>query len=71
MNGIKLGDRVEIRLDEKFGERSGWYGGVVIRIEPYSEHRCFYWVQLDNEAQAVLKTAEISVFNPKNIHKIE
>jgi len=71
VNGIKSGDRVEIHLDEKFGDRSGWYRGVVTRIDPYSQHRCFYWVRLDNEAQAALKTGEISVFNPKHIRKIE
>lgn len=71
MNGINIGDPVEIHLDEKFGELSGWYAGTVTRIEPYSEHRCFYWVRLDDKAQALLKTGEISVFNPKHIHKIE
>lgn len=70
MNVIKLGDRVEIHLDQKFGERSGWYGGVVVRIEPYSKHRSFYWVRLDLDAQALLKMIEISVFNPKHIRKL-
>ena len=71
MNGIQTGDRVEIHLDKKFGEQSGWYGGIVTRIEPYSEHRCFYWVRLNDEARAVLKIGEISVFNPKHIRKID
>lgn len=68
---IQIGDRVQIRLDSKFGEREGWYTGTVIRIEPYSEHRSFYWIQLDAEAQSVLKIREISVFNPKNIQKVK
>ncbi|MBI3168661.1 MAG: hypothetical protein HYZ22_09295 [Chloroflexi bacterium] len=66
---IRIGDRVQIRLDSKFGEKQGWYTGTVVRIDPYSEHRSFYWVQLDAEAQSALKVREISVFNPKNIRK--
>jgi hypothetical protein len=67
---IQIGDRVQIRLDEKFGEREGWYAGTVIRVDPYSEHRSFYWVRLDAEAQTILRVSEISVFNPKNIKKL-
>lgn len=67
---IQLGDKVEIRLDTKFGEMEGWYRGIVFRIEPYSEHRSFYWVNLDDDARAVLGVGEISVFNPKNIRKV-
>jgi len=67
---IQIGDRVQIRLDAKFGEREGWYGGTVVRIDPYSEHRSFYWVRLDAEAQTILRVSEISVFNPKNIKKL-
>ena len=66
---FKIGDLVQIRLDSKFGEREGWYAGTIVRIDPYSEHRSFYWVQLDAEAQSVLKVREISVFNLKNIKK--
>lgn len=67
---IKTGDRVQIHLDAKFGEKEGWYEGVVVRIDPYSDHRSFYWVQLDAEAQTVLNIRELSVFNPKHIRKI-
>lgn len=67
---IKLGDRVKIYLDSKFGMNEGWFNGTVIRIEPYSEHRNFYWVQLDDEAQAILNIKQLSVFNPKNIQKL-
>ena len=67
---IQVGNRVQIRLDSKFGEKEGWYTGMVVRIDPYSEHRSFYWVQLDAQAQSVLKVREISVFNPKNIKKV-
>lgn len=67
----QIGDRVKIRLDSKFGQMEGWYPGTVTRIEPYSEHRCFYWVLLDIESQTLLKVREISVFNPRNIQRLE
>ena len=67
---IKVNDRVQIYLDSKFGEREGWYEGVVSRIDPYSEHRSFYWVELNTEVQSILGTRQISVFNIKNIKKI-
>ena len=69
MNAIQVGDRVRIFLDEKFGERSGWYEGTVFKIDPYSQHRSFYWVELNPSAQALLGMRQISVFNPKNIQK--
>jgi hypothetical protein len=68
---IQPGDRVQIHLDDRFGGHAGWYTGIVTRIEPYSKHRCFYWVKLDIEVQAILRISEISVFNPKNIKKAE
>jgi hypothetical protein len=71
MNEVGIGDRVKIFLDEKFGERTGWYAGTVFKVEPYSAHRSFYWVELDADAQAILKIRQISVFNPKNIQKAE
>lgn len=68
---IQIGDRVQIFLDSKFGQNEGWYPGTVVRIDPYSEHRNFYWVRLDPEAQSILRVRELSVFNPKNIKKVE
>ena len=66
---IQVGDKVKIYLDSKFGEKEGWYEGVVVRIDPYSKHRNFYWVELDEAAQSTLGIRQISVFNPKNIQK--
>lgn len=66
---IQIGDQVKIYLDAKFGENAGWYEGTVFRIDPYSEHRSFYWVKLNAEAQAILGIKQVSVFNPKNIQK--
>jgi hypothetical protein len=68
---LQIGDRVQVFLDSKFGQNEGWYPGTIVRIDPYSEHRSFYWVQLDAEAQSALKMREISVFNPRNIRKVE
>jgi hypothetical protein len=68
---IEIGDRVRIHLDEKFGQKSGWYEGTVFKIDPYSRHRNFYWVKLDDEVQAALGLNHVSVFNPRNIQKLE
>ena len=65
----QIGDRVEIFLDEKFGDKSGWYAGTIFKIGPYSEHRSFYWVKFDAEAQVITGAQQISVFNPKNMRK--
>jgi len=67
---IQIGDRVKIRLDDKFGSNAGWYEGMVVKIDPYSKHRNFHWVELDMEAQSILGVRQISVFNPKNIVRI-
>ena len=68
---FQIGDRVEVFLDEKFGERTGWYAGTIFKIDPYSEHRSFYWVRFGEAAEAALGMAQISVFNLKNIRKVE
>jgi hypothetical protein len=68
---LKIGDRVEIFLDAKVWGSDGWFAGKVVRIDPYTKHRSFYWVELDDEAAATLgKGARlISVLNPRNIRK--
>ena len=68
---IHIGDRVKIFLDSKFGNNEGWFKGKVVGIDPYSEHRSFYWVELDEDARAILSIKQISIFNPKNIQKID
>ena len=67
---IQIGDRVKIYLDSKFGDKEGWYEGVVFKIDPYSDHRSFYWVELNADAQMTLGTKQISIFNLKNIQKL-
>jgi len=69
-NTIQVKDLVKVYLDSKFGDKEGWYKGVVFKIDPYSEHRRFYWVELNADAQSMLGIKHISVFNPKNIQKM-
>ena len=68
---IKLGDRVQIFLDSKTWGSDGWFSGKVVRIDPYTKHRSFYWVELDDGSAAVLGKATrlISVLNPRNIRR--
>jgi len=59
----QVGEHVQVYLN------TGWFDGIIVRIEPYSEHRSFHWVELDEMAQSLLGMKQISVFNPKNIRK--
>ncbi len=69
--GIRIGDRVQIFLDATVWGHEGWFDGAVVRIDPYTRHRSFYWVELSEEVTAQLGkgTKLISVLNPKNIRK--
>ena len=68
---IKIGDRVQIFLDAKVWGNDGWFEGKVVRIDPYSKHRSFFWVELDEDSAALLGNGIrlISVLNPRNIRK--
>ena len=68
---FQVGDRVQILLDAKVWGSDGWFDGTVVRIDPYSQHRSFYWVELNNESAAILGKGItlISVLNPRNIRK--
>jgi hypothetical protein len=68
---IHLGDRVEVYLHSEYWESEGWFPGTIARIDPYSEKRSFYWVELDVEARRTHggSTRLVSVLNPKNIRK--
>lgn len=70
---IRVGDRVKVFLDSKFWKSEGWFAGTVRRIDPYSKHRQFYWVELDVEVEAMQggKSGLVSVFNPKNIQLVK
>ena len=69
MEEFHVGDRVQIRLNTKTWKSDDWLNGTIVRIEPYSEHRGFHWVDLDEDAYALMGIRQISVFNPKNIRK--
>jgi hypothetical protein len=68
---LHVGDRVKVHLDSKFWKSDGWFEGRLARIDPYSEHRHFYWVELDNAIQTAQgsSTNLVSVLNPKNIQR--
>lgn len=68
---IQIGDHVQIFLGAKIWGSEGWFDGKVVRIDPYTKHRSFYWVALDEESAAALGkgTKLISVLNPRNIRK--
>ena len=70
-DALHIGDRVKVCLDSNFWKSEGWFEGKVTRIDPYSEHRSFYWVELDTSVQSAQGglTSLVSVFNPKNIRK--
>jgi hypothetical protein len=70
-DSFQIGDRVQIFLDPKVWGSEGWFDGTVVRIDPYTQHRSFYWVELDDEAEARLgkRIKLISVLNPRNIRK--
>jgi len=56
-NNFQVGDRVKIFLDSQYWKSEGWFNGSVIRIDRYSEHRNFYWVELDEEVEPMLGKA--------------
>jgi hypothetical protein len=68
---IRVGDRVQVFLNARVWGDDGWFDGTVVRIDPYTAHRSFYWVELDQEAAAPLRKGArlISVLNPRNIRK--
>ena len=72
IDSIHVGDKVRIFLGSRYWNSEGWFEGVVVRIEPYSTHRSFYWVELNADAQAILGGGVklISVLNPKNIERV-
>jgi hypothetical protein len=66
---LRVGDRVKVYLDSNFWKSEGWFEGTVVRIDPYSEHRSFYWVELDVDVQTTKgsSTNLVSILNLKNI----
>jgi hypothetical protein len=66
---FRINERVKIFLDSQYWKSEGWFDGRVIRIDLYSEHRNFYWVELDQEVEPMLGKATrlVSILNPRNI----
>jgi hypothetical protein len=68
---LKVGDRVRVQLDSGTWQTAGWIEGTLVRIDPYSAHRSFHWVELDLEAQLARggRTRLVSILNPRHIRK--
>ena len=64
-----VGDRVRILLDSDTWGDLGWLEGSVVGMQPYSQHRSFYWVELD--APPLGAPRLISVLNPKKIQRVD
>lgn len=67
-----VGDRVEVHLDSSYWSSRGWFPGVIHRIDPYTAHRSFYWVELEMEAQIAQggQTSLVSILNPRQLRKL-
>ena len=69
---LEVGARVKVFLDSRYWSTAGWFEGTVIRIDPYSAHRRFHWVELDLEVHPNSggSTRLVSVLNPKHMQGI-
>jgi hypothetical protein len=69
---LAVGDRVRVHLDPANWHAPGWFEGTIIRIDPYSAHRSFHWVELDVHAEPVWggRTNVVAVLNPKHMVRI-
>jgi hypothetical protein len=69
---LAVGDRVKVFLDSRYWHSNGWFEGTLVRIDPYSEHRSFHWVELDLDAQPLSggSTRLVSVLNPAHIERM-
>ncbi len=72
MPALAVGDRVKILLKGPFWQSAGWYEGTIRRVDPYSGHRSFYWVELDVEVESTQggRTNMVSVLNPDHIVRL-
>ncbi len=69
---LQIGDRVKVLLESDYWSSSGWFDGTVVKIQPYSKNRSFYWVELDVEVQPAGGgvTRLLSILNPRNIVRV-
>ena len=70
---LAVGDRVKLFLDSRYWRSTGWFEGTLVRIDPYSEHRSFHWVELDLDVQPLAggSTRLVSVLNPARIERMQ
>jgi len=70
---LDVGDRVKVLLDSRNWRSTGWFEGTLVRIDPYSEHRSFHWVELDVDVQPLAggNTRLVSVLNPARIERMQ
>jgi hypothetical protein len=69
---IAVGDRVRVNLGASTWRTAGWYEGTILRIDPYSAHRSFHWVELDAPVEFAQggRTNIVAVLNPRHMVKI-
>lgn len=69
---LQVGDRTQVYLGSTYWQTEGWFRGTVMRIDPYSNHRSFYWVELDLEVRPLQggSTRLVSVLNPQHIMRL-
>lgn len=68
---LRVGDRVLVYLEPSRWSTHGWLSGTVVRIDPYSAHRDFHWIELDVPARPSQggEMDLVSVLNPKHIRR--
>lgn len=68
---IAIGDRVSVFLDPTRWRTSGWISGTVVRIDAYTAHRSFHWIELDVPAVPLQggSMSVVSVLNPRHIRR--
>jgi hypothetical protein len=71
MTRLTVGDRVQVYLTCGYWKQENWFPGEIVKIEPYTKYRRFYWVNLDHpvESHDGSLTDMIAVLNLKNIRK--
>ena len=70
---LAVGDRVKVFLESRYWRSTGWFEGTLVRIDPYSAHRSFHWVELDVDVQSLAggNTRLVSVLNPARIERMQ
>jgi hypothetical protein len=70
---LSVGDRVKVFLDSRYWRSTGWFEGRLVRIDPYSAHRSFHWVELDLDVRPLAggSTRLVSVLNPAHIERMQ